>query len=655
MSASTNAHSVPNVERLERRRLLSAGDLDLTFGTGGAVAFDPTGPRVSSVSVLPDDRLLVVANSTADANLPYVLRRYTSAGQLDTTFGGGDGQVEFAVETNLPPGYSNTGASITPLSDGKLLVSASITQTVPGEDFIPTPYLERLNSDGTVDSTFGDGGVVKLSKSTFLNDLVIQGDGKILVLGTDAPTGEGPFILRRNGDGSVDTSFGGGDGIASLPGNTGAYPTQLQWQGDGKILAIGYLAEVGGAATFVDRLNSDGSTDTSFGNQGQARVDVPGITGVFPIDSVLLGNGKLRMGLAYEQVGPNGLSILGVNADGTPDTSFGENGLSVVGFGFERQGESVAHVQLDADGRLLVFGSANTSADVPVNGQIAVARVDAATGAIDESFGRVVLGDGYTVGFLPQGSSLQSDGAVILLAKALDPAVLPDVTHSELRRLLPDGTDPSPVALTNGTLSITGGAADDFVLAKPGDTTGGETPTTMASISGFGRVFDTADISLVSVLGNAGDDVVDLTRIALASTVSGGDGADRIAGGAGKDSLSGNAGKDRISGGGGNDRVAGNGGRDKLAGGAGNDRLYGGSSGDWLAGESGSDTLFGEGGNDRLSGGSGADELHGNAGDDSFFTAGDSTIDQLFGDRGHDVATADDDDVLHGIEVVTTG
>jgi uncharacterized delta-60 repeat protein len=643
-------------EKLEPRRLLSAGDLDLAFGTGGVTAIEPAGLRAGSVAVLPDDRIVVLATDPADVNSPLVVRRYTSGGEVDTTFGGGDGQVGFALQDDLAPGFSTGGGSITPLSDGKLLVAASITQTaVPqGEDYVPVPYLARLTADGTIDSTFGDGGVIQLRSSTFLNDLVVQSDGKILILGTDAPTGESAFILRRNSDGSADTGFGTGDGMFFFPGGTGTYPTALQWQPDGKILAIGYLDVVQAANVFVQRINSDGSTDTTFGNQGQARADVPGISGEYPTGSVVLADGKLRIAIAYERGDASGLTVLGLNSDGTLDSSFGDNGLSVTGFGLGTPVSPTRNLALDGAGRLLVFGSANTFEPVPRNGQIAGARLDAATGTLDDDFGRVLLGDGQTIAFAPEGFAFQSDGAVIVLAGAVDPAAQPLPTRAELpsqlRRLLPAGSEPSPVALSNGTLSITGGAGDDVVSAMPGDTTGGATPTTTASVNGFGRVFDTADVSLVSVLGNAGDDIVDLSRIALRATVSGGDGADRIAGGSGKDSLSGNAGKDQISGGGDNDRLAGNGGRDKLSGGDGEDRLYGGVGDDWLAGQEDDDTLVGDQGDDLIDARFGNDFAHGNAGDDIFFAAGDFTIDSLFGDGGRDSAAADDDDIRTSIE-----
>jgi Ca2+-binding RTX toxin-like protein len=154
------------------------------------------------------------------------------------------------------------------------------------------------------------------------------------------------------------------------------------------------------------------------------------------------------------------------------------------------------------------------------------------------------------------------------------------------------------------------------------------------------------------IFGEAGDD-----------TIAGGDGNDKLYGGDGSDSLSGNGGRDTLFGDDGNDRLSGNGGPDKLFGGEGDDRLFGGASGDWVFGEGGADQLNGEGGNDRLYGDGfgtdtvsdpGRDTLHGNAGDDEFFTAGDGFDDQVFGDGGHDSASADIADTLTSIESIST-
>ncbi|WP_454868503.1 calcium-binding protein [Pseudomonas farris] len=92
------------------------------------------------------------------------------------------------------------------------------------------------------------------------------------------------------------------------------------------------------------------------------------------------------------------------------------------------------------------------------------------------------------------------------------------------------------------------------------------------------------------------------------------------------DSLSGLDGDDKLYGLGGNDTLSGGNGADELSGGEGSDTLLGGAGDDWLSGDTGSDTLLGGAGDDRLSGDTGSDTLIGGTGND-----------QLSGDRGNDL------------------
>jgi Ca2+-binding RTX toxin-like protein len=199
-------------------------------------------------------------------------------------------------------------------------------------------------------------------------------------------------------------------------------------------------------------------------------------------------------------------------------------------------------------------------------------------------------------------------------------------------------------------ITVTGGAGRDVIQFNP--TFAGFSD---ATIGGIGRRVKLDPTAIFHADGNAGNDVIEILTAGTpyGSTITGGDGDDKLLGGLGADSLSGNAGKDTIKGAEGNDRLAGNGGRDRLFGGIGDDRLYGGASGDWLYGEFGNDQLNGEGGDDRLYADdvheTEVDTLHGNAGNDQFVTK-DGLVDQLFGDGGHDSALPDNDDVLTSIE-----
>jgi Ca2+-binding RTX toxin-like protein/uncharacterized protein YkwD len=112
---------------------------------------------------------------------------------------------------------------------------------------------------------------------------------------------------------------------------------------------------------------------------------------------------------------------------------------------------------------------------------------------------------------------------------------------------------------------------------------------------------DSSMTAAITVAAGDGDDVVDLSAIALPATIDGAAGNDRLTGSTGNDRLIGGPGNDHIDGLAGDDTIAGGAGRDLLLGGAGNDRVSGqGGSGDVISGGPGNDILDGGRGNDRL-------------------------------------------------------
>src|SRR5262249_15434318 len=135
----------------------------------------------------------------------------------------------------------------------------------------------RYNPNGSLDTTFGQGGKVSMSfgpGADSANALALQSDGKIVVVGSaymGAATGTDYAVARYNADGSLDTSFGqGGLVAADFNLNYTDVAQGVALQADGRIVVVGHTN--GGAATgdnfAVVRYNSDGSLDTSFGQGG---------------------------------------------------------------------------------------------------------------------------------------------------------------------------------------------------------------------------------------------------------------------------------------------------------------------------------------------------------------------------------------------------
>ncbi len=228
-------------------RLNSDGSIDTSFNSGGS-GFNYV---VSSIQIQTDGKILVGGYFTTynGVDCPDKTVRLNSDGTLDTSFNSGGS------------GFNNVVSSIQIQTDGKILVGGNFTQ-YNGVDC--PDYLVRLNSDGTLDTSFNSGGS---GFNNVVNTIQIQTDGKILVgggftqyNGVDCPD----YLVRLNSDGTLDTSFNsGGSGFDSNV-NT------IQIQTDDKILVGGYFISYNGVdcPDCLVRLNSDGSIDTSFNSGG---------------------------------------------------------------------------------------------------------------------------------------------------------------------------------------------------------------------------------------------------------------------------------------------------------------------------------------------------------------------------------------------------
>ena len=237
------------------------GTPDASFGAGGKVISDRA---VDKAMALQADGKIVCGGGGGEAQLAdYRLQRFNVDGSLDTTFGtSGFVQIDFAGS-----GDGVWGIAIQP--DGKI-VAAGRSRILGGNDNFA---VARLNTDGTLDPTFGSGGKVTtdFDNRTDLGFAVtLQPDGKIIVAG-QARTDVNEFdfgLVRYNPDGSLDSAFGDngrvrtGFGVADS-----AYAVKLQ--SNGKIVAAGVE---GGVSTgfAVARYNTDGSLDPTFDGDGRA-------------------------------------------------------------------------------------------------------------------------------------------------------------------------------------------------------------------------------------------------------------------------------------------------------------------------------------------------------------------------------------------------
>ncbi len=321
-----------------------------------------------------------------------------AAGSLDATFGdGGKALTSFG-----PPIDNESANAVAVQPDGKIL-AAGIHQHSGGYDFA----LARYNPNGTLDGGFGGDGRVTTDFAGYgrANALVIRRDGKIVVAGHGVDSSFADFALARyNPNGTLDKTFGGGDGKVTTNFGERTYEEiyGLVLQPDGKLVAAGSTGRVSDTQLFHDdvalaRYNPNGTLDSSFGGgDGKVTTDV-GPGNDVATDLVLQSDGKLAAaGLSARRAGryePARFLLIRYRPDGTRDRTFGQGGIVTTGFGAVDSG--AYGLVLQPDGRLVAAGYADRAGSVE---QFALARYEA-DGDLDPSFGG---GDGMVM--TPMGS-----------------------------------------------------------------------------------------------------------------------------------------------------------------------------------------------------------------------------------------------------------
>jgi uncharacterized delta-60 repeat protein len=221
-------------------------------------------------------------------------------------------------------GDSEYSRAVAVQADGKILAAGG-AGTVANTNGYQRFTVVRYNADGSLDTSFGDGGIVAApmqSNVDFVADMAALPDGKVLVLGFSWAGAFDYTIMRFNADGSFDTAFGN-NGIATADLDSWDRAASLALCADGKFLAAG---NGGGTSLQVARFNADGSMDLTFGDGGTVVFDgfrdEAATVIVQPDGGVLLAGTAVSSRSQYA----SDVALIRLHHDGSVDTAFADHG-----------------------------------------------------------------------------------------------------------------------------------------------------------------------------------------------------------------------------------------------------------------------------------------------------------------------------------------
>lgn len=304
------------------------------------------------------------------------LRRFNADGLAATGFGT-DGAVD------LPAVLGGAwGKAVALQPDGRILVAARVTVS-------PYPWVvARFSPDGVLDPTFGVAGIVTLSGLGTNSDsqpvgIELQSNGAdldIVVAGVAGFNLEKVALVRLKADGSLDPTFGGGDGLVVENGGSGFGPIAFGLDSERRLLVLDDES--------MRRYLPDGSRDPAFGSDGLVHfTNDLGVTAFARATNFAVVSGDR---LAVVGLSSVDAFVMRLQPSGQLDASFAGTGWLTANFGLRDRLQAVVE---DAAGNLVVVGHQRTSEALPdARHEFLVARF-LANGVIDAQFGHA----GYTL------------------------------------------------------------------------------------------------------------------------------------------------------------------------------------------------------------------------------------------------------------------
>ena len=421
-------------------RLLPNGEYDISFsGVGYQRFLTPTEASFSSVAITTGDKIVVGGSRRigSGSETGAIVAKFKADGTPDLSFDA-DGWVD----------VSSAGAisAIAVQADGKIVVAG-----ITGIGGAQTSFVSRLNSSGSIDTTFGASGsfVYPASDAALFYDLLIEASGKIVIFGL-AGSNFYKFDLlavRLTGNGTLDSSFGN-NGTSQTPVGFSVLGSAGTVQSDGRYILVGQTpAAIEAQRAVIVRLDSLGKPDATFLSGGFTQQNGY-LNDVYGSRILELADGSF-ITLGVSLVAAPYMYLVKYRSDGTIDRSFGSDfgvGIGTIGLAAGPTGATSDILNLDSqsNGRILVL------AQQPIGPGNPVVFGFTNAGILDPTFG--VSG----VATIPESSLIPTRMVVLPDNKILVTAFTTATFASSIYRLN-----------ANGTIDTSFGTGGSTLIASP--------------------------------------------------------------------------------------------------------------------------------------------------------------------------------------------
>ena len=332
-------------------RYKTNGTLDSTFGIDGIVT-DSIGlsddNEASCIAIQPDGKIVVGGYAFISTDFDFVLLRFNTNGIPDSTFG-----TYGIITKNL--GDDNFANSIALQADGKILLCGSTSNGVD-QDFA----VARFNNDGSTDVNYAAAGMALVSMTPASEDIPthikIQPDGKAIIVGLSAITTTyipKIALLRLDTNGFPDNSFGNTGKIVNAFSANGDQLTSVVLQPDGKMVVVGQSVNTN-ADILVARYTLAGLLDNTYGNGGYKFYNF-GNLAEQAYTVALQADGKIIVAGSVDSLSTD-IALIRIRSKGVIDSTFGTNGkvATALSTGYDY----ATSMLLQPDGKIVLGGMA---------------------------------------------------------------------------------------------------------------------------------------------------------------------------------------------------------------------------------------------------------------------------------------------------------